>query len=399
MRRMLRTMLESDPGIRVVGEAANGRAALDCVTRLKPHVITMDVRMPVMDGLETTEHLMAYQPTPILVVTASLSRYDIDITFQMLGAGALDVIEKPDLTDPNALEASRRELIQRVKSVARMRVITHLRGRRRSGTPPEGVPAQVRPAEAPPEPGRWRVTRTPPQPTAADSSGSPVPAPPTSTPAGTGGAGAAASPAPAVAAMSAFPLVVIGASAGGPRIVRQIMTHLPASFPAAIIIAQHIADGFSAGMVEWLAGSSSLTVDLARDNTRLFAGTALVAPDGCDLVVQRTGTVRLQREPAIHPRPSVDLAMQTAAAIFGRHTIGVLLSGMGRDGALGMQAIRHAGGYTLAQDEATAPIYGMPRSAVELGAVDAVLPPEQIILALQRQATRISEQIAAASKR
>jgi two-component system chemotaxis response regulator CheB len=375
MRRMLRIILESDPQIRVVGEAGNGQEALEQVAELRPHVITMDVRMPVMDGLETTEKLMAYYPTPILVITASLASYDIDITFEMLDAGALEIMEKPKIKGKVLLESSRHELIRRVKTLARMKVVTHLRGRRSKERMRLSVAASKQQAEqASTALAPHKLVALPTAAPALQTQEHPAAEPPRSTRQQT-------------AASANFPLIVIGASAGGPRVVHQLLLGLPRSLPAAVLVVQHIAEGFGEGMAEWLAGSSALPVHLARDAMPLMVGTVLVAPDGRDLSIQRGGLVRLTDEPLVQqlPRPSVDIAMQSAAEVFGENTIGVLLTGMGRDGALGMQRIRLGGGYTFAQDEASSPIYGMPRAAVELGAVDQVLAPEDIIVALQRQ--------------
>jgi two-component system chemotaxis response regulator CheB len=385
MRRALRSILERDPHILVVGEAANGREALAQVAALRPNVITMDVRMPVMDGLETTEQLMAYYPTPILVITASLSSYDIDITFQMLGAGALDVMEKPRLSDQAALDKHGVELIRRVKAVARMRVVTHLRGRRRGDT--VEVPGRAQRA-SPPAPAAAPATLAlvPP----ATHVVRPVPhAPPRPVP-----QDPLLKQKKAVrrhqTGMLAHPLLVIGASAGGPRVVHQILASLPLPFHAAVVVVQHIAEGFGAGMAEWLSGAGTLMVRLAQEGMPLEVGTALVVPDGRDLVIEKDGRIHLDSEPLRiqRPRPSVDITMESAAQVFGRHTIGVLLTGMGRDGALGMQAIHEAGGYTIAQNEASAPIYGMPRAAVELGVVDDVLAPEDMVAAIQRHIIR-----------
>lgn len=337
-RRLLRGLLESDPGVRVVGEAGDGRAALAQVAELRPNLVILDVRMPVMDGVETTRQMMAYHPTPILVLTASLGSHEVDITFEMLGAGALDVMEKPTLSDAEAVERCRRDLLRKVRLLSRVRVVTHLRGRRKPG---ETAP-------------RLRAPDSLPAPSSPPAAHSPQP----------------------------FPVVVIGASTGGPRAVRQLLAGLPADLPAAVLVVQHIAEGFSAGMAEWLSASLALPVRLAVEGDRLRPGVALVAPDRFDLLVRRDGQIHLSGLPLLLQRPAIDIAMQSVAAVYGASAVGVLLTGMGRDGAVGMRAIRRAGGYTIAQDEASSMIFGMPRAAIELGAAAVVLPLERIAAAV-----------------
>lgn len=362
VRRMLREVLESDPGVRVVAEAANGREALDRVAELRPHLVTLDVRMPVMDGVETTRQIMAYYPTPILVLTASLSSYDVDITFKMLGAGALDVMEKPQLADAAAIERCKRALLRKVHLLARVKVVTHLRGRRH-----EWAGGALDPH------ARRRATGLAP---ASD-------APPRILTA----AHPSAARAPAVAEAAPFPVIVIGASTGGPRVVRQIVGGLPPDFPGAVLVVQHIAPGFSAGLAEWLAAATPLPVRLAAEGDRLDPGVVLVAPDRFDLLVQPDGRLHLSGLPLLLQRPAIDIAMQSVAAVYRESAVGILLTGMGRDGAIGMQAILRAGGYTIAQDEASCTIFGMPRAAIELGAVASVLPPSRIVEALLERFT------------
>lgn len=339
-RRALRNLLAHEPDLCVVGEASDGRQALALVAELRPDLVILDVRMPVMDGVETTRQIMAYHPTPILVLTASLTDHEVDITFKMLGAGALDVMEKPSLASPGGVDWARRILLQKVRLLARVRVVTHLRGRRKPGAAPAAP---------------------------TDEPAGPCPV-----------AGQRPAPVAHPALQIAYPVVVIGASTGGPRVVRQILAALPADLPAAILVVQHIAHGFSAGMVEWLTRSIPLQVALAAEGMALCPGQVLVAPDRYDLLVQPDGTVHLSGLPLLIQRPAIDIVMQSVAAVYGERSLGVLLTGMGRDGAIGMQAIRRAGGYAIAQDEATSAIFGMPRAAIELGAVDAVLPPQRI---------------------
>ena len=350
MRRVIAEMLEQDPAIRVVGTARNGREAIDLVKALRPDIVTMDVRMPVMDGLATTEHLMAYCPTPILVVTASLAKHEVDITFKMLGAGALEVFEKPSAASPLELERAGRALIRRIKVLARVSVVTHLRGRRR---PPNGVEPAAGDKDARTQGDKQRE-RQPSRP----ATQSPV--------------------LPVSAEAPDFPLVVIGASTGGPRAVHQVLADLPRDLPAAILIVQHIAAGFSAGMAEWLAHASQMPVALAREGQPIRPGAILVAPDQCDLLITGERAVHLSANPLLIQRPSIDIAMQAAAEVFGARAIGVLLTGMGRDGAYGMLTISRRGGYTIAQDETSSTIFGMPRAAIQLGAAREVLPVTRI---------------------
>ncbi|MEI8166221.1 MAG: chemotaxis protein CheB, partial [Chloroflexales bacterium] len=293
--------------------------------------------------------IMAYTPTPILVLTASLSSYEVDITFQMLGAGALDVMEKPHLGDAAAVEVARRTLLRKVRLLSRVKVVTHLRGRRTKS--PEAPALTVAPA----------AHTTPPS----------VP--------------------PLVVSRPLFPVVVIGASTGGPRIVRQILAALLPSFPAAILVVQHIAQGFSVGMAEWLDTSVALPVAVAKEGDHLCPGRVLLVPDRYDLLLQPAGAIHLSDRPLLLQRPAIDIAMQSVVSVFGAATTGVLLTGMGRDGALGMRSIRQAGGLTIAQDEASCTIFGMPRAAIELGAAELVLTPDQIGATLARRIKVVSQ--------
>jgi two-component system chemotaxis response regulator CheB len=353
MRRMIAAMLARDPAIQVVGEARDGHEGIRVVEALRPDLVTMDVIMPGLDGLATTEHLMAYCPTPILVLTGSLNSGEVDITFKMLGAGALEVVEKPSGSHPALIERATRDLIRRIKVLARVKVVTHLRGRRRLSD----ANAQVHLA---------------PQMPATEQAGG-LPRPFTDE---------FALPRLPIAKPVPFPLIVMGASTGGPRVIHRILSDLPADLPAAILIVQHIAEGFSNGMVEWLQSASPLPVLLATEGLSIRQGVVLVAPDQRDIMITTEQTIHLTKSPLLIQRPSIDIAMQAAAEIFAANAIGVLLTGMGRDGAFGLLAIRRCGGHTIAQDEQSCAIFGMPRAAMQLLAVDEVLVPAQIALRL-----------------
>jgi two-component system, chemotaxis family, protein-glutamate methylesterase/glutaminase len=374
MRRMITTLIERDPVIRVVGVARDGREAIALVEELRPDIITMDVRMPVMDGLATTEHLMAYCPTPILVLTASLASHEVDITFRMLDAGALEVIEKPHGETPLAIERAGFDLIRRIKTLSRVKVVTHLRGRRRIVDGAESHPAA--------QPRRQNNGAT------AQSGLATMPrhtSPARETVDGRSRLAAAIESRPATQPLVAqataqldFSLVVIGASTGGPRVVHQILADLPRGLPAVVLVVQHIAPGFSLGMTEWLSSASALPVRLAVEGNLLRPGEVLVAPDQRDLLITPQGRVHLNENPLLIQRPAIDVTMQAAAEVFGANALGVLLTGMGRDGAYGMLTIRRCGGHTIAQDEASCAIFGMPRAAIQLGAATEVLPPSRI---------------------
>ena len=334
-RRIIATMLSSDPQIIVVGEAQNGREAMELTATLQPDIITMDVWMPHVDGLQATEHIMAYTPTPILVLTASLSRHDSTLTFQMLNAGALEVLEKPkDLASAQSGQL-RAFLLERVKILARVTVVTHLRGRRRTR---ETAPLTLvgKPPAIPPT-----IPRVPSR------------------------------------------LVIIGASTGGPRVIYALLRQLPADFPAAIVIVQHIAAGFVETMVDWFRTSSLLRIALAQDGDTLRAGTVLVAPETSHLVVDDCWHVGLQIEPQKLHHPSIDVALLSAAQHCAKQTIGVVLTGMGRDGASGLLALRNAGGTTLVQNQASSAIWGMPRVAAEMGAAMETVAADDLATRLQ----------------
>ncbi len=415
---LLTSILESDPDIRVLGVARDGVEAVEMAPRLKPNLITMDVWMPQMDGFATVEQIMAYHPTPILVITTSLARSDIDISLTMLAAGALDIMEKPSHLDEATWERQSRELIRKVKLLARVRVVTHLRGRRPGrGTPPPPIlapvpapvpaprrepgspsappptPAEVplgysmrtaigqpivRPVAAPEEPATTR--RNPPGESPPRRSGVLVP------PARSGIAPTFSLPphAPGQPGTNRYRVLTIASSTGGPQALLTLLRALPPAFPLPIVIVQHIAAGFTQGLAEWLARECRRPVACAADGDKPHPGSVLLAPDGHHLMLGNDGRVHLAAGAPNGICPAADVLMESTAAVYDARAIGVILTGMGRDGAEGMKAMRLAGGYTIAQDEQTSIIFGMPRAAIALGVIDEVLPLDHIAPRLEQ---------------
>jgi two-component system chemotaxis response regulator CheB len=324
IRQRIREVLAADPEIEVVGAAADGKEAIELCRELRPDVVTMDMVLPVMSGLSATEYIMAYLPTPILVVSSSYNRGELLQTYDALAAGAVDVLEKPSGDEP-AGEWERR-LVATVKIVARIPVITHPRLRL------HGATRITRPSTATPSRNRRAV------------------------------------------------VVAIGASTGGPAAIVEVLRGLPSEFSLPILLVLHISEPFGLAFADWLGGQTDRAVSYPRDGDPVpgATGRVVVAPPGRHLVV-RDGKMRLTTDPERHScRPSVDALFESVATEYGQAAAAVLLTGMGRDGAAGLLEIRRAGGLTIAQDEASSVVYGMPREAALLGAADRILPVRAI---------------------
>jgi two-component system, chemotaxis family, protein-glutamate methylesterase/glutaminase len=325
---ILARMLSTSPDIQVVGKARSGREALELIPRLQPAVICTDLHMPDMDGLELTQEIMDRFPRPILVVSAAVQSEDAHNVFRLLEAGAVDILPKPRgglaADEPGVAQ----ELIRKIKIISGVVALT-----RRQKNAPSSAQLQAGPS-SPPLPPRPRI-------------------------------------------------VAVGASTGGPQALRIILAQLPADFPAAILCVQHISEGFLAGLVEWLATQCALSVKIAQSGEQPCPGTIYFPQEGTHLEIDKSGRlVCSHKAPVDGHRPSVTATFKAVAEYCGDAAIGVLLTGMGSDGAQGMQEIFEAGGITIAQNEETSVVFGMPKQAIALGAVKYVLPVQKIAFML-----------------
>jgi two-component system chemotaxis response regulator CheB len=314
IRDIIRDILESESDIEIVGEAADGREAIAKVAELKPDIVTMDIEMPVMGGLEAIERIIAEHPVPILVVTALTG---VRTAFNAVSKGALDVIEKPDITLINM-----QNLIKKIRRLATVDVASHLLAMKR-------------------QPGS--------------------------------SAGTAGKPAPKGTAQGR--IIAIAASTGGPHAIHNILSQMPAGFPVPILITQHIADGFTQGMVDWLNAVTPLKVRVAAHGDVIAAGNVYVNPAEHSMRVTAQGMIMIgDRDPHKTYHPSCDTMLSSVASAYREQAIGLIMSGMGDDGVIGMQAIRIARGTTLAQDAKSSVVFGMNSVAITRGYVDKVIP-------------------------
>ncbi len=322
-RQILTGVLARDPHIEIVGFATNGVEAVRAVEQLRPDVITLDEKMPVMNGLEAAREIMRERPTPIVLVTSAGGARGRDLAEAALEAGALAVQDKRSLTMSDGTAGD--ELIRVVKSMAAVRLV---RRRREPPAPPGVTPgsslSQREREVSPPE------------------------------------------------------IVAIGASTGGPQAIRAIAASLPADYPLPILVVQHTTAGYANTFVDWLRAETPVPVEVAKDGQPLGRRGIYVAPTEHHLVVRGRHLALLDAPPCSLHRPSASVLFKSVANAFGPRAIGVLLTGMGDDGAAGLAEMRQAGAVTVAQDEASCVVYGMPAEAIRLGAADHVLAPEDI---------------------
>ncbi len=325
-RQLLSHILGSDPEIQVTGVAAGGRDAMEMMGRQRPDVITMDINMPGMDGFEATRAIMETDPVPIVIVTGRPDSNEMEMSFKAIEAGALAILQKPNGIGHPDYRANAAELITTVKLMSEIKVVK-----------------------------RWARKRV-----------APV------TLAGQGKEALSWGP-------TEVKVVAVGASTGGPPAIEQILSRLPGDFAAPLLIVQHMSPGFIQGFAEWLGQKSPMVVRVASNRDLILPGHVYVAPDGLQMKVSADGrAICVPDAPENGTRPSVSCLFRSVAEVFGKDAAGVLLTGMGSDGADGLKAMKEKGAITIAQDSETSVVFGMPGEAVKLDAATYVLPPKRI---------------------
>ncbi len=344
MRKVLHGIIAADPEMEVVGNAKDGREAISMAESLKPDVITMDINMPHMDGLQATEHIMSQNPRPIVVVSSE-SREGAASTLIALELGAIDFVSKPSGGIDLDMKSVADDLNRKLRMAAKVRVI---RTAARPKPHVEGAHHSPGRVEAPTEGSDGHI----------------------------GGR---------------FPIVVIAASTGGPATVMRLAAAFPADFPAAVVLVQHMPPNFTSQYALQLADVTEIKVKEAEANEPLRQSTLYVCPGSHHLRISSSGRIVLEDGPRISGyRPCADVTMETAASWAGTMTVGIVLTGMGNDASRGAQAIRAAGGIVIAQDEATSIIFGMPAEAIKTGAVNQVLPLDQIFSSTDKHVREIT---------
>ncbi|MBI1910821.1 MAG: chemotaxis-specific protein-glutamate methyltransferase CheB [Deltaproteobacteria bacterium] len=330
-RQYLKYILESDENIRVIGIVENGEEAIKFVSETKPDVITMDINMPKMNGLEATRRIMETNPVPIVIVSASYNQKDVEKSFMAMEAGAVAILEKPFGADrPDHSEAIQ-NLIQTVKLMSEVKVIKRWPRERYSQSVPPAIPSDLNIIGVPPS----------------------------------------------------VKAVAIGASTGGPPVLQTIIAGLRKNFPFPVLVVQHISKGFIEGLVEWLAQTTSHPVHIAANGTVLRPGNIYFAPDDKHMGIEGNKIVLSSAPPENGTRPSVSYLFRSAVSAFGGNLIGVLLTGMGKDGAEELRSMKLQGAATIVQDKESSVVYGMPGEALRLDAQTLVLAPERIPSALE----------------
>ena len=321
-RMLLVHLLESDPQIKVLGAVDSGLAALEFVQQTKTDVLLMDIHMPNLDGFEATRRIMEIEPLPIVICTATTNPREVATTFRMMEAGAVACVEKPVAREHADFEQLVATLLQTVKLMSEVKVVR-----------------------------RWPKSRNASARRASENK----------SPEGK------------------IQIVGIGASTGGPPVLQAVLAGLPKDFPAPLLIVQHIAPGFLPGLVEWLNQTTAWQVHVASHGIDPRPGHAYLAPDDFHLGMSSAGKILLAREAAENGlRPAVSYLFRSLSDVYGPNVVGVLLTGMGKDGAAELKLMRDRGASTIAQDRETSIVHGMPGEAIALGAAEHILPADKI---------------------
>src|SRR5258708_5164940 len=358
MRKVLETILTSDPQFQVVGQAKDGREAVALAESLKPDVMTMDINMPHMDGLQATAEIMTTNPRPIVVVSSE-SREGASGALKALELGAIEFVAKPNSAIDLDMQSIREELLRKVKMASKVRVV---RTASRLAATLQGNGIGAKPMARP--------ATSPSRPAAANS------------------------------ADQRFPVVVLGASTGGPATVMRLAPGFTKDFPAALILVQHMPAAFTTQYAAQLAEFTEIPVKEAEHGETLQPGNLYICPGAQHLSVDPLGRIKLD---SVTGRiagylPNIDVTMESVAADGGALSIGVVLTGMGADGAQGAKAIKKAGGHVIAQDEATSVIFGMPAEAIKLDAVDQVLGIDDIYPAIEKRVLALTRPMPVGSR-
>jgi two-component system chemotaxis response regulator CheB len=350
---VLKRLLAAASDIEIVGSARNGQEALDLLPALQPAVICTDYHMPIMNGLELTQRVMSQFPCPILVISTSVhpkeNEYNV---FRLLEAGAVDIFPKPELDNALSHELFRQELINKIKVLAGVKVFT--RYSLRSNTVGQETGGRETPSLPPAAKEKAETLNN------ANSS-------------------------PPFFFSPSIRAIAIGASTGGPQALHTLLTQLPADLPLPVFCVQHISEGFLQGLINWLAVTCRLPIKIAQAGELPLPGVIYFAPERMHLEFGRQGRfVCTASAPIDGHCPSVTVLLRSAARHYGSGLIGIVLTGMGKDGAAGMQDVALAGGTTIAQDEQSSIVFGMPKEAIALGVVKHVLPIDEIPVMLTK---------------